>query len=184
MEVLRHTNLDIIDTKTDSDHMSNRPPNLYCIFVRIHACCNIRMIVWVRLGVYMDRSGSGFCPTCYRPNRIGWRKFRRAADWRGSRIGAVGFTLESIQFGWNYPQWKNPAKIVYFRRNFARSGGISSDLVRFPPYLAKISLDSMRSPKYGINLVGSKVFWPKTRWKKLESPDFGKFHGRVGWGKF
>ena len=154
MEVLRHTNLDIIDTKTDNDHMSNRPPNLYCIFVRIHACCNIRMIVWVRLGVYMDRSGSSFCPTCDRPDRIGWRKFKRAADRRGSRIGAVGFTLESIQFGWNYPRWKNPAKIVYFRQNFARSDGdltgsseISLNPMRFPPNLVEISLDSMRYPR-------------------------------------
>ena len=130
MEVLRHTNLYIIDAKTDSDHMSNPPPNLYCIFVNIHACCIIWMIVWVRLGVSMDQSGLGFCPTDNQLDEIGWRKFKRAVDRQGSRIGAVGITSKSIQFSWNYPQWKNPAKIVYFRRNFARSWGILSDLVR------------------------------------------------------
>ena len=55
------------------------------------------------------------------------------------------------------------------------SGENSPNLVEISPHLVRSLLKSgWDLPKSGINLVGSRVIWPKTRPKKLESPAFCK----------
>ena len=100
------------------------------------------------------RSGSGLCPTKDRLAGLGWRTFWPAANWRESRIGAVGFSLETRSVRSKPSTVENPAKIGDFRPKCARagedltgSGEISLDLVRFPPDLAEISLASVTSPQ-------------------------------------
>ena len=92
----------------------------------------------LRLGVSTGRSGLGLCPTRDRPDRIKLRKSWSAADWRGSRIGAVSFAPETRSVQSEPSTMKNPVKIVDFRQKNAKSdedltgsGEISLDPVRF-----------------------------------------------------
>ena len=73
---------------------------------------------------------------------------------KGVKLEWSDFALESAWFGQSHPWWRNPAKIVHFKRNLTRSGGDLAgsgenllDLGRFPPNLAEISLDLVRSPQ-------------------------------------
>ena len=72
----------------------------------------------------------------------------------GSWIRAVGFAPETQSIRSKLSTMKNPAKIVDFKWKFAKSGEdltksgeITLDLMRFPPDLAEISLDSVISPQ-------------------------------------
>ena len=71
----------------------------------------------------------------------------------GVKLEWSDFALESGWFGQSHPRWRNPTKTVHFRRNLTRSdgdlAGSSENLLnigRFPPNLAEISLDLVRSP--------------------------------------
>ena len=72
----------------------------------------------------------------------------------GVKLEWSDFALESGRFGQSHPRWRNLAKTVHFRRNLTRSGGdlagsgeLLLDLGWFPPNLAEISLDLVRSPQ-------------------------------------
>ena len=108
----------------------------------------------VELGVSTGRVGSSLCPTRDWSTGLGWRTFWPVADRRESQIEAVGFSSETRSVRLKPSTVKNSAKIVDFRPKCARAGGdltesgeISLNPMRFPLDLAKISLDSMTSPK-------------------------------------